>query len=126
MQSCAALRVALVAACLVCSPARPANEPAARQVITHEALWMMKRVANPAVSPDGKWVVFSVLEPAYEPDKEVSGLWLVASDGSGAPRRLTHSKVRESGVAWSPDSHQIAFVGKREGDETEQLYLLDL
>ena len=34
--------------------------------ITHESLWMMKRVGTPLVSPDGKWVVFSVLEPSYE------------------------------------------------------------
>jgi hypothetical protein len=32
--------------------------------ITHELLWMMKRVGAPVVSPDGKWVVFSVLEPS--------------------------------------------------------------
>ena len=126
MKPDAALRVAIVAACLALPPATPASDPVARQVITHEALWMMKRVSNPAVSPDGKWVVFSVLEPAYDPDKETSGLWLVASDGSGAPRRLTHSKARETGATWSPDSHQLAFVGKREGDETEQLYVLDL
>jgi hypothetical protein len=36
--------------------------------ITHQTLWMMKRVGAPIVSPDGKWVVFSVLEPSYESD----------------------------------------------------------
>src|SRR5580704_10105888 len=127
MPIAAALRVALAAACLALplTTALAADAPA-RQAITHEMLWMMKRVANPAVSPDGKWVVFSVLEPAYGPDKEVNGLWLTAADGSGAPRRLTHSKTRENGVTWSPDSHAIAFSGKREGDEVEQIYVLDL
>src|SRR5579862_2176896 len=99
MPIAASLRVALVAACLA-SPvltAVAADAPA-RQVITRESLWMMKRVGSPAVSPDGKWVVFSVLEPAYDQDKEVNGLWLTASDGSGAPRRLTRSKARETGV----------------------------
>jgi dipeptidyl aminopeptidase/acylaminoacyl peptidase len=123
----AAVCVAVVAACLSLSSAvAAAPASAVRQPITHETLWMMKRVSTPAVSPDGRWVVFSVLEPAYEPDKEVSGLWLLPSDGSGAPRRLTHDKAHESGVTWSPDSHAIAFTTKREGEEVEQVYVLDV
>jgi dipeptidyl aminopeptidase/acylaminoacyl peptidase len=103
-----------------------ADTPPARTPITHEKLWMMKRVAAPAVSPDGKWVVFSVLEPAYDPEKEVSDLWLTPADGSSPPRRLTHTRAAEKGVVWSPDSRVIAFSTKREGDEAEQIYSLDL
>jgi hypothetical protein len=40
-----------------------------KTAITHEALWMMKRVGTPTVSPDGRWVVFSVMEPSYEQTK---------------------------------------------------------
>ena len=100
--------------------------PAARTPITHEKLWMMKRVGGPVVSPDGKWVVYSVLEPSYEPDKEVSDLWLAAADGKSPPRRLTHTRAAEKGVAWSPDSRAIVFATRREGDEADQIYLLDL
>lgn len=103
-----------------------AADAPARKPITHEALWMMKRVGDPAVSPDGKWVVYSVLEPAYEPKEAVSDLWLVATDGSSAPRRVTHSKEPEEDVDWSPDSTRIAFATKREGDEVAQIYILDL
>jgi dipeptidyl aminopeptidase/acylaminoacyl peptidase len=78
------------------------------------------------VSPDGKWVVFAVLEPAYEQDKEVSDLWVTPSDGGQPPRRLTHTRAPEKGVAWSPDSRAIAFATKREGDDAEQIYILDL
>jgi Tol biopolymer transport system component len=100
---------------------------AAGTPLTHELLWLMKRVGAPVVSPDGKWVVFSVLEPAYEPDKEASDLWLVPADGGAAPRRITNTRAPESGVAWSPDSRgSIAFSTRREGDEVEQIYLLDL
>ena len=94
--------------------------------ITHEKLWMMKRVGAPTVSPDGKWVVFPVLEPNYDQDKEVSDLWLVPADGSAPPRRLTNTRAPEKGVAWSPDSRAIAFATRREGDEADQIYLLDL
>src|ERR1700730_8831239 len=97
-----------------------------RKRITHQALWMMKRVGAPVVSPDGKWVVYSVLEPAYEPDKAVSDLWVVPTDGQKPPRRITNTKPPEDDVAWSLDSTRIAFSTKREGDDVEQIYILDL
>jgi dipeptidyl aminopeptidase/acylaminoacyl peptidase len=50
----------------------------------------------------------------------------VPSDGSEAPHRLTSTKVGESDIAWSPDSQRIAFVTKREGDDVNQVYTLDL
>jgi dipeptidyl aminopeptidase/acylaminoacyl peptidase len=117
---------ALVVLCLVLPLATSAETPTSRTPITHEKLWMMKRVGGPTVSPDGKWVVFSVLEPAYDQEKEVSDLWVTPSDGSQPPRRLTHTKAPEKGIAWSPDSRAIAFATKREGDDAEQIYILDL
>jgi dipeptidyl aminopeptidase/acylaminoacyl peptidase len=89
-------------------------------------MWALKRVGAPAPSPDGKWVVFSLVEPAYDEKDQVSDLWIVPTDGSTRPRRLTFSKGGESGVAWSPDSRQIVFSARREGDEASQLYVLDV
>ncbi len=112
---------------LLCGCALAANAQApAKKPITHETLWMMKRVGAPAVSPDGKWAVYAVLEPAYEPKDAVSDLWLVATDGSAPARRITHSKETKDDVDWSPDSTRIAFATKREGDEVAQIYILDL
>lgn len=100
--------------------------PAAKSPVTHEAIWLMKRVGAPLPSPDGRWVVFSVIEPAYDEREQVSDLWIVPADGSAKPRRLTFSKGAESGLAWSPDSRRLAFTTRREGDEANQIYLLDL
>src|SRR5688572_22631054 len=94
--------------------------------LTHESMWSMKRVGASSPSPDGKWVVFSLVEPAYDEKDQVSDLWIVPSDGSAKPRRLTFSKGGESGVAWSADSRQIAFSARREGDEVSQIYILDI
>jgi dipeptidyl aminopeptidase/acylaminoacyl peptidase len=98
----------------------------AKTPISHETMWLMKRVGSPVPSPDGKWVVFSVTEPSYDPAKQISDLWIVPADGSAKPRRLTFTKGGESGVAWSPDSRRIAFSAKREGDGVAQVYVLDL
>ena len=94
--------------------------------LTHEAMWLMKRVGSPVPSPDGKWVVFSLVEPAYDDKDQVSDLWIVPTDASAKPRRLTFSKSGESGVAWSPNSQRLAFSAKREGDEASQIYVIDV
>jgi dipeptidyl aminopeptidase/acylaminoacyl peptidase len=110
----------------------PAAVPAAAQVaaprapITHESMWLMKRVGAPVPSPDGRWVVFSVSEPAYDAQRQVSDLWIVPADGGAAPRRLTFTRGGESGAAWSPDSRRLAFSARREGDDAAQIYVLDV
>jgi dipeptidyl aminopeptidase/acylaminoacyl peptidase len=86
----------------------------------------MKRVGTPALSPDGRLIVVPVAEPAYDDSQKKSDLWLVNTDGSAAPRRLTFSTGTESNPAWSPDSRRIAFAAKRDGQEESQIYVLDI
>ena len=99
---------------------------AQRTPLTHETMWLMKRVGSPAVSPDGKWVVFSVTEPSYDEKEQVTDLWVVPADGSAKPRKITSMKAGESDPVWSPDGRRIAFSAKRDADEQSQIYILDL
>lgn len=116
----------LFAAALLAFTAATVLAQGAKRPITHEDVWLMKRVGAPVVSPDGRWIVFSLVEPAYDEKDQVSDLWLVSSDGSSAPRRLTSTKAGESGAAWSADSKRIAFSARREGDEVAQIYVIDV
>ncbi len=113
-------------ALLVMAFSASAQTAPAKVPLTHETMWMLKRVGAPLPSPDGKWVVFSLVDPAYDEKDQVSDLWIVPADGSAKPRRLTFSKGGENGVAWSPDSRRIAFSARREGDEASQIYVLDI
>jgi dipeptidyl aminopeptidase/acylaminoacyl peptidase len=97
-----------------------------KRPITHEDVWLMKRVGAPIPSPDGRWVVFSVVEPAYDEKDQVSDLWIAPGDGGTKPRRLTSTKGGESGATWSADSRSVAFSAKREGDEVAQIYVIDV
>lgn len=119
--SICAIGILLLLTLLIANPAAAQKKP-----LTHELMWNMKRVGPPLASPDGKWVVFSLIEPAYDEKDQVSDLWIVPTDGSAKPRRLTFSKSGESGTAWSPDSRRLAFSAKRDGDDVAQIYVLDL
>src|SRR5262245_44927519 len=119
------LRVLAVVLFSLCQPLIPASVPGKHR-ITHEDIWLMKRVGAPVPSPDGKWVAFSVTEPAYDEKDQVSDLWICATDGSTKPRRITHTAGGESGLAWSPDSRKVAFAADRVGDEVDRPYVIDL
>jgi dipeptidyl aminopeptidase/acylaminoacyl peptidase len=112
------LRFAAVALVLIAAPAlaRP---------LTPEDLWAMDRAADPAVSPDGSQVVFTVTHFSVEENKGDSDLWIVPTDGSRPPRRLTWNAGPDNSAAWSPDGKSLAFVSKR-GDAPPQLYVLDI
>jgi dipeptidyl aminopeptidase/acylaminoacyl peptidase len=117
-----------VLALLAPPPSAAAAQAAApnKPPVTHEALWLMKRVSSPVPSPDGRWVVFSVTDPSYDEKKETADLWIVPADGSAPPRRLTSAKGTESAPSWSPDGRRVAFAAKREDDEVNQIYVIDV
>jgi dipeptidyl aminopeptidase/acylaminoacyl peptidase len=119
---CGAVLCGLLA--LIVGVGAQASEPL--RPITHEDVWLAKRLGAPAPSPDGNWVIVPVTEPAYDEKEQTADLWIVPADGSAPPRRLTANRAREGGVAWSRDSRRIAFSTKRDGDEVEQIYVLDL
>lgn len=99
---------------------------AQKRPITHEDVWLAKRLGAPALAPDGKWIAVQVAEPAYTETEQTSDLWLLPSDGGAAPRRLTATRGGETGAAWSPDGRRIAFSARRDGDEAAQIYVIDL
>ncbi len=107
---------------LVLGQATFAQKPA----MTHESMWLLKKIGVPALSPSGKWVIYSRTETSYNPDEQSTDLWLAPADGSGEPRKITNSKGGEDNYFWHPSANQIFFTAKREGDDVAQLYQLNL
>ncbi len=93
--------------------------------MTAEDLWAMERVGSPALSPDGRWVAFTVTRSSIEKNQGDSDLWLIPSDGSAPPRRLTWNEGSDNSPVWSPDGKTLAFISKR-GEAQPQLFLLPI
>ena len=87
-----------------------------------EDLFRIKRVSDPALSPDGKWIVFTVEIPDKEANKNRSDLWIISSEG-GTPRQLTRDSTNEKHAAWSPDGRTVAFESNSTG--SYQIWLID-
>lgn len=107
--ACRAPVAALLLSLLV-APLAPAQE-----VMTPELLWQLRRVSNPAVSPDGSRFVYGVTVYDAAANAGSSDLWIASVDG-GEAARLTDREGSESGTAWRPDGARVGFLaGTDEG-----------
>jgi len=98
------------------------------------------------VSPDGKWIAFvadarlradsvidlerdSLARLPYnrardEADRNDSDLYVMASTG-GTPRKVSEWMGAESDITWSPDSKQLAFVGRPSRTKSARIYVVN-
>ena len=84
-----------------------------RRPLTLDDYYRVEQVGGPAISPDGKWVAFVRTTIVEQENRRHSEIWLAASDGSQAPRRLSHPAFSASDPRWSPDGTLLAFSSRR-------------
>ncbi|WP_329109988.1 S9 family peptidase [Micromonospora sp. NBC_01699] len=79
-----------------------------------------------ALSPDGRWVAYVVAPVGRAGDHPVGELWVAATDGGGAPRRLTSGEAHDSAPRWDADSSLVYFLSDRAERGTAQLHRVRL
>jgi dipeptidyl aminopeptidase/acylaminoacyl peptidase len=80
-----------------------------------EAFYDLSAVTDVALSPDGDRAAFVAAESDATADERVASLFVVPTDGSRDPHRLTRVSSA-SDPAWSPDGDRLAFLAAREED----------
>ena len=88
------------------------SEPTPVPLQTH---YDLTRVGSTALSPDGDRVAFTAAEADPDEEENITSLFVVPTDGSRPPHRLT-SVDGASSPAWGPDGDRLAFLATREED----------
>jgi dipeptidyl aminopeptidase/acylaminoacyl peptidase len=82
-----------------------------------QTLFAATTFSQAVISPDGKQVAW------VESTKSGSAIY-VSEVATVKPRRITAGGSSEDGVAWSPDSRQIAFLSDAGKPDQQQLYVV--
>ena len=123
------LRCTLIAFAFVLSTSAFANRG-----ITPEDYFAFQSINDAHISPDGKQVAYVVTVVDQAKNRRNSSIWLVATDGRSAPRRLTADGVNSNSPRWSPDGSRLAFLSTRSTEAATpgaeaprpQIYILHL
>ena len=110
----------LLAAAALLSLASPVF---AQRPMTVQDLLGAVRIADPQLSPDGKWVAYVRTTTDVGSGARNADIWVVASDGSSAPKLLIGGDKSENTPRWAPDGKRLAFISTRDG--AANIYLAD-
>ena len=68
-----------------------------------EEYYSIREIDSPVISPEGEWVAYALVSRVEEDNSSSSEVWVVATDGDSAPRRISPAGVQASEPSWGPD-----------------------
>jgi dipeptidyl aminopeptidase/acylaminoacyl peptidase len=86
---------------------------------TFEDMMQLKRVGEPAVSPDSRWVAFSAVDVSLDANTKTPHLWIIPVAGGEAKRLTPESGVGEDRPRFSPEGKRVIFETARDGGSTQ-------
>jgi len=84
----------------------------AGRALTIEDYYRVLEVGAPQMSPDGRWVAYTVSRKIEATNGDSSEVWLVATDGAGAPRRVSGVGSHATNPQWSGSTLRFNASGK--------------
>ncbi|MGI9104435.1 MAG: prolyl oligopeptidase family serine peptidase [Terriglobales bacterium] len=118
--------LAILAVATLCAAQNPpfagAKDGAPKRPFTFEDMMALKRVGEPAVSPDGKWVAFSAIEVDLAKNKKTPHIWVVPLSG-GESKQISNEPAGEDRPRWSPDGKRLAYISAKDG--TSQVWVAE-
>ena len=99
-------------AILTLAAGRGVAAPGNPRPLALEDYYRLVAILSPAMSPDGRWVAYIKSTIVEAENRRQNELWLVASDGSTPPRRLSDPSLDVASPRWSPNGKVLAFAGR--------------
>ena len=101
--------------------------------VTAEDYLSFQFIADPHLSPDGQSVAYVFTTIDQKKNRRESSVWLVPTDGSAPPRRLSAEGFSSNSPRWSPDGKTLAILSTRNTDASPgaepakaQIYILPI
>lgn len=95
-----------------------------KQHFAPEDLLNLRRLSDPQISPSGNWTAF-VVTKFGEDKKTNSEIWLISKDGK-VLEQMTDNPGPDLSPRWSPDERILAFLSRRNGERSPQIYFYSL
>ena len=89
--------------------------------MTLDALLKTPRMHGALPSPDGRWIAWTSRNIGPHGD-----VYIVPTDGSITPKKITDFKQNTWAVSWGPDSTSLIVSHDYEGDERDRLYMVNI
>ena len=94
-------------------------------VTTNTNLKDIRLAIDANISPDGKCVAFVVWEWVADRPKQCARVWTVNTGGKSEAQPFTKGLRADTCPRWSPDSQQLAFISRGEGEKDRpQLHVI--
>lgn len=94
---------------------RPNGQPDQKRIVQTDDLYRFRLLSDLQVSPDGRTAAYVQTRLRKEKNDYASNIWLVPTDGSREPLKLTNSDKRDMFPRWSPSGDELAFISTRSG-----------
>src|SRR5947209_2068297 len=86
-------------------------------VTAHTNLKDIRTATDATISPDGKRATFVVWEWVPDKPRQRARIWTAETDGSSEARPFTKGARGDTCPRWSPDSRQLAFISRGDGEK---------